>query len=272
MKKTVFSITILIFLSACNIFSNQNVFRAIAPSGDEPGKTDMIGMMGPDSGMMISHHAAVPDIFAGMVNPVLVDDESLTRGGEIYTVHCANCHGDFGNGDGPAGANLDPRPAPIAHTSQMMSDAYLFWRITEGGIPFETGMVPYKDILDVTARWDVINFVRALGSGRIQQEPKVGGSPFDQEVELAKRAEMLATASRDGILTQEDADTFDLVHTAIDDFSRSGFEISMGSNSERADALTQILDTLVEDGTIAENQAIIFLDVHDRLVDSGFME
>jgi mono/diheme cytochrome c family protein len=266
--KIIFSITVLIILSACSIFSNQNIFH----SGVQPGKTGMDGMMGPARGMMIGHHSSVPDTFAGMVNPVLPDDGSLARGGKIYTAHCANCHGDFGNGDGPGGTNLDPRPAPIAHTSQMMSDGYLFWRITEGGIPFETGMVPYKDILDETARWDVINFVRALGRGKIQQEPKVGGSPFDQEAELVKRAEMLATAVKTGILNQEDADTFDLVHSAMDEFSRNGTEISMGSNSERADALSQILDTLVVDGTITENQAVIFLAVHDRLVESGLME
>ena len=80
------------------------------------------------------------------------------------------------------------------------------------------------------------------------------------------------TAVKNGILNHEDADTFDLVHTAMDEFSRSGTEISMRSNSERADIFNQILDTLMVDGTITENQAVIFLAVHDRLVESGLME
>jgi len=47
-------------------------------------------------------------------------------------------HGDGGMGDGPAGKGLVPAPVPIAHTSQMMSDSYLFRRISEGGAQFET--------------------------------------------------------------------------------------------------------------------------------------
>ncbi|MFN2237260.1 MAG: c-type cytochrome [Anaerolineales bacterium] len=79
-----------------------------------------------------------------ITNPVNANDESLARGEEIYTTHCANCHGNYGNSDGPGGASLGIASAAIAHTSQMMSDAYLLWHIPEGGIAFDTGMIPSR--------------------------------------------------------------------------------------------------------------------------------
>jgi mono/diheme cytochrome c family protein len=222
--------------------------------------------------MMSGHHAPVPNEYAGLSNPIPDDDGSLARGGEIYTKHCATCHGDYGNGDGPGGASLDPGPAPIGHTSQMMSDAYLFWRVTEGGVPFETRMVPYRDILDENARWDVINYIRALGSGRVQPGSQMGGIPFDQASELAQRNQMLNQAVEDNVIMQNEADAFDLIHKAIDEFTQvegiSGVETSGG----RADALPQILDSLVAAGKITIGQKDTFLDVHDRLVEAGLMQ
>jgi hypothetical protein len=73
---------------------------------------------------MEMQHVQVPEIYNGRANPILADNESLTRGMEIYQVNCAVCHGDYGNGDVPLGPSLDPPPAPIAHTSQIMSDIY----------------------------------------------------------------------------------------------------------------------------------------------------
>ena len=78
----------------------------------------MGGMMGMGNDMMARHMAPIPQEYA--------DEASLVRGKETYTLLCASCHGDGGMGDGPAGAALDPVPAPIAHTSQMMGDDYLF--------------------------------------------------------------------------------------------------------------------------------------------------
>src|SRR6267378_3785730 len=35
----------------------------------------------------------------------------LVRGARVYAADCAGCHGANGHGDGPAGAQLQPRPA-----------------------------------------------------------------------------------------------------------------------------------------------------------------
>lgn len=227
--------------------------------------------MGPGSGMMDRHHVQVPDEFAGLDNPIPANEDSLLRGEESYVAQCATCHGDYGNGDGPGGANLDPAPAPIAHTSQMMSDAYLFWRITEGGIPFETGMLPYRDILDEQARWDVINYVRALGRGQVQPGEHMGGRPFDPAQEQARRAEMLSGAVEQEIITQAEADLFDRMHNIMDEYLSQGIHSGMGASS-RADALPQILEAMVAAALISQDQSNSFLDVHDRLIEAGLMQ
>lgn len=227
--------------------------------------------MGPGLGMMDRHHGQVPDEFAGLTNPTPADDASLARGEEIYSQQCATCHGDYGNGDGPGGAALDPAPAPIAHTGQMMSDAYLFWRITEGGVAFETGMIPYRDILDEAARWDVINYVRALGRGQVQPGEHMGGSPFDPAQEEAQHAEMLSQAMEEGLISQAEADIFDAVHTAMDEYLSIESVSGMGTGS-RADALPGIVEALIETGVTSQDDADIFLDVHDRLIEAGLMQ
>ena len=41
----------------------------------------------------------VPDALPS--NPVPIDEVSLQRGEILYSIHCALCHGDSGQGDGP---------------------------------------------------------------------------------------------------------------------------------------------------------------------------
>ncbi len=45
-----------------------------------------------------------------------------------------------------------------------ISDAYIFWRITEGGTmePFNSAMPPWKDILSEDQRWELVSFIRSL--------------------------------------------------------------------------------------------------------------
>lgn len=270
MKKTVFFTLLtglILLLAACRSAEAGN----IEPAGNGPGGGFMGMGNGPGGGMMARHHAAIPDEYAGLTNPIPADDASITRGGEIYATNCASCHGDGGMGDGPAAANLDPAPAPIAHTSQMMGDDYLFWRISEGGAmePFNSSMIAWKGVLDENARWDVMNYVQALGSGAVTPAAHVGGGAFDPAAEAQKQADMLAEAVAQNILTQEEADTFALVHASIDEHMAEMGDHAMGNADEM---MTTILSLLVSDGKITQEQSDMFVDVHDRLDASGLMQ
>ena len=88
---------------------------------------------------------------------------SIVQGHGFYRTHCQSCHGVSGEGNGPAAAALPRRPADL--TAKHASDhtaGDLFWWISHG-IP-GSGMPGFADQLAPDERWDVINFVRALGA------------------------------------------------------------------------------------------------------------
>ncbi|KAA3645800.1 MAG: cytochrome c [Chloroflexi bacterium] len=105
------------------------------------------------------HDTAIPEPYAGTTSPVAAEDASS---GELYTLHCAACHGDSGMGEGPAGQVLDPPATDIANTSQLVSDDYLVWRISEGGSSFGTAMPAWKGTLTEGEIWSLVNYLRGL--------------------------------------------------------------------------------------------------------------
>lgn len=252
MKKILLFVFLSLLLAACG-----------AQEGNEPSPG-----MGRD-GMMTRHHAEVPAEYAGRTNPIPADAASLERGAALYATNCASCHGDGGMGDGPAGSALDPAPAAVAHTSQMMADDYLFWRLSEGGTPFGTSMPAWK-VLDEQARWDMVNYMRALGSGTVNPAVGMGGEAYDPAVQAARQAEILAEAVKQGVVTQEEADLFVLVHDAVEQYRNEHPEI-MNSGGNATERETAMLVALVEASTITQAQADAFTDIHDRLGASGLM-
>ncbi|RMF00360.1 MAG: hypothetical protein D6768_12955 [Chloroflexi bacterium] len=239
-----------------------------AISGAIPGM-GMMGEMGP-GGMMARHHATIDSEYAGLTNPVAPDAESLARGESLYTLQCATCHGDGGMGDGPAGVALDPAPAPVAHTSRMLGDDYLFWRISEGGnlSPFNSAMPGFKSRLTEQERWDIINYIHALGSGRVMPKEAMGGRPFDPEFEVEQRTQMLKEAVKQNVLTMDEAELFDQVHSAMDELMAG----DMPRGGGMAQMQEQILADLVSNGKITAEQADAFSQIHDSLLESGLMK
>jgi len=133
------------------------------------------------AGMMERHMADIPSEYAGLHNPIPLTDESLKRGQELYVARCAACHGEEGDGDGVAAQTLDPPPAVLAHTGQMLTDAYLFWRISEGGSfePFDSAMPAFASSLSNHERWDVIHYLRSLaGTNTTRMDGVNGMDPY----------------------------------------------------------------------------------------------
>ena len=245
---------VLLFLTACGQIVES--------------MTQSVTGMGPGSGMMGRHHAKLPAEYTGLTNPVEASDESLIRGESVYVLQCATCHGDGGMGDGPAGAALDPAPAPVAHSGQMMGDDYLFWRISEGGMSFGTAMPSYKASLDETERWDVVNYLRALGSGQVVPQEVMGGQAYDPEFETRQHEQMLSDALAQQLLTQEQADTFTRVHSAMDELRTEAVPPGMGMEQMQ----DELLSDLVASGKITEAEANTFRAVHTALLEAGLMQ
>jgi mono/diheme cytochrome c family protein len=93
-------------------------------------------------------------------NPTTADDASITRGRELFAIHCQMCHGETAQGNGPVAAFLANKPANLTSpVVQSKSNGSIFLTITNG----VTGkMPPLNENLTVLERWDVVNFIRTL--------------------------------------------------------------------------------------------------------------
>jgi mono/diheme cytochrome c family protein len=97
-------------------------------------------------------------------NPV-----AIARGKTLFQTQCVVCHGADGKGSGPGAKGLTHPPADLTHHFHRApgdGDAYLFWRVSEGGQvePFKSAqstMPAFKTILSEEERWDVLAYVHA---------------------------------------------------------------------------------------------------------------
>lgn len=84
-------------------------------------------------------------------------------------MRCAVCHGEQGDGKGPAAAGLPLKP-PSFRDGRMVNEMagnYWFWRVSEGGLvePFKSMgsvMPAWKGELSVEDRWAVIAYTHSL--------------------------------------------------------------------------------------------------------------
>lgn len=111
----------------------------------------------------------VPDEYKGKKNPYWTNLPAILEGGLIYQDRCAVCHGKSAKGDGPLSRFLDPRPMDFTDSRAMadVDDAYLFWRVSEGGkmAPFDSIMPRWKGVLKEDEMWKVIAYIHAFSHG-----------------------------------------------------------------------------------------------------------
>ena len=97
------------------------------------------------------------------------DAAAIARGQQLFQTYCLMCHGADGKGTGPVAKGLPHPPADLTHHFHRApgdGDAYLFWRVSEGGQvePFkssQSAMPAYKTVLSDDQRWDVLAYVHA---------------------------------------------------------------------------------------------------------------
>jgi mono/diheme cytochrome c family protein len=96
-------------------------------------------------------------------NPIQPDETSVAAGKELYATYCVPCHGTSGQGDGPVGLSLNPRPADLTQHAVMgmHTDGQLFEWISDG-FP-GSAMQGVAEYLNETERWNLVNYLRTLG-------------------------------------------------------------------------------------------------------------
>lgn len=90
-------------------------------------------------------------------NPVANDSKSVGRGSALFKKHCVECHGPKGIGDGPKAKETSPAVANLTKIKDR-SDTRLYKQIAYG----KADMPTWKDELEETNLWDLVNYVKSL--------------------------------------------------------------------------------------------------------------
>jgi copper transport protein len=91
-------------------------------------------------------------------DPVPPVPAQIEAGQRIYLQNCATCHGAEGKGDGPAAANLNPKPADLTVHAPLHTEGDLYWWVTHG--ISGTAMPAWESTLTDLQRWQVVTFVK----------------------------------------------------------------------------------------------------------------
>jgi len=99
-----------------------------------------------------------PAALPSHASPIALTPDTVARGRQLVRQSCAECHGETGLGDGPAGVQMNPRPTSWRSPAfQAQSDACIFWKLSVGrdSMP-PAGRMPEHD------RWQIVHFIRSL--------------------------------------------------------------------------------------------------------------
>jgi mono/diheme cytochrome c family protein len=136
-------------------------------------------------------------------SPVAYTTASIGRGARLYAENCTQCHGVRGKGDGPAATGLKMPPADLtaAHVLDH-SEGDVFWWLSEG-IP-ESGMPGFAERLSEDERWDLINWVRTLPVGGLDEGlvTEVGTGPAPRAPDFSYVDAEGKEGSLDALLTR----------------------------------------------------------------------
>lgn len=99
-------------------------------------------------------------LFAGsvMAAPPKASKELLEKGKASFTTNCVVCHGEKGDGNGPAGAQMNPKPRDFAAGKFKNGEKLeqVFKTLTEG-LP-GTAMPPFTHVSE-EERWGLAHYV-----------------------------------------------------------------------------------------------------------------
>jgi cytochrome c oxidase cbb3-type subunit 2/cytochrome c oxidase cbb3-type subunit I/II len=102
--------------------------------------------------------AYVDSLHAPGAAPGIQETATPELGKFLFAANCASCHGDAGEGNGPAAGALAPAPTNF-HLKKPTQDRA--WDVLENGVP-GTAMPPWRSQLNADERRALVEFVRSL--------------------------------------------------------------------------------------------------------------
>jgi mono/diheme cytochrome c family protein len=160
--------SLTVSLTACEWFTDfkrqpfvttweqDSVLKAVrgAPQGSVPRSGTAV------SALQVSYNALpfqIDTIGTLAVNPNPVTEASLANGHKYYQINCAVCHGDKGDGMGPAMRYGIPPINLLMDMTKNRTDGYIYGMMRNG-----RGLMPPYNRIEESDRWDVVNYLRAL--------------------------------------------------------------------------------------------------------------
>ena len=104
----------------------------------------------------------IPEEAKQLKNPLQPSPAALQAARDIYLDNCAQCHGEFGKGDGPEANMYDPLPADLSNKkfNAGLTDGEIFYQISEGQKP----MPAFKRRFTEEQRWQLVFLVRSFAA------------------------------------------------------------------------------------------------------------
>jgi mono/diheme cytochrome c family protein len=104
----------------------------------------------------------------------ITSQPDIEQGRDIYQIHCQECHGAEGRGDGPRAALLAPRPGNLVSAATSTKTDEELLSILAHGIP-RTAMQGWSDVLSEEEQRHVLAYVRSLV--HFQKSPSTPSPP-----------------------------------------------------------------------------------------------
>ncbi len=117
----------------------EQLIRERKPWGDVRALTDELTATLLDRLNLVAWPATAPD---------------PARGATLYATLCATCHGPAGAGDGPAAAELNPKPMSFRTSRMNLLSPHQVFGAIRFGIE-GTGMASFAEVLSPTQTWDI---------------------------------------------------------------------------------------------------------------------
>ena len=107
-----------------------------------------------DDALVYAELAKAPEKARAKRNPMATDPDAIAAGANLFDQHCAECHGDTGEGSRKG-------PSLLKDPVQTATPGALFWLLTNGVV--RRGM-PVWSRLPEPQRWQLVTYIKSLGA------------------------------------------------------------------------------------------------------------
>jgi mono/diheme cytochrome c family protein len=128
-----------------------------------------------DDALVYAELAKAPEKARAKRNPMASDPDAVAAGANLFDQHCAECHGELGEGSRKG-------PSLLKEPAQNSTPGALFWLLTNGVV--RRGM-PVWSKLPEPQRWQLVTYIKSLGS--VETPVAASPSPSSASQKISER-------------------------------------------------------------------------------------